>query len=282
MRLTVRHRTSYRYSGPVGLEPHVIRLHPRTDASIRLVDYDLSIDPAPQIHSDNLDPEGNVITHAWFEGETEHLTIETRAIVDTLVTDPFRYLIAEPDRALPYAYAPDFARRLEQYRLPPDAAPIDVRELALEAAHEAKRNQATYPRVLAMMIQQRLGFIGRDDGAAQPSEVTLEKGEGACRDLAVLFVDCCRTMGLAARFVSGYCYTGDKDHPADLHAWGEVFLRGGGWRGYDPSQGLAVADRHIALAAAAHPDAAAPVTGAYRGDDVTHALETEVEITAEA
>lgn len=282
MRLTVHHRTSYRYSGPVGLEPHVIRLHPRTDASIRLVDYDLSIDPAPQIHSDNLDPEGNVITHAWFEGETEHLTIETRAIVDTLVSDPFRYLIAEPDRALPYAYAPDFAKRLEQYRHPPDAAPVSVRELALDAAHESKRNQATYSRVLATMIQQRVAVIGREEGDPQSPEETLLTREGACRDLATLFVDCCRCMGLAARFVSGYCYTGDTTRPADLHAWGEVFLRGGGWRGYDPSQGLAVADRHIALAAAAEPPAAAPVTGTYRGDGITHELTTVVDITAGA
>ena len=280
MRLTVQHRTSYRYTGLVHLEPHVIRLHPRIDATIRLVDYELSIDPKPQCQADNLDPEGNVITHAWFEGKTDHLTIETRAVVDTLVTDPFRFLIAEPDRALPYAYAPEFARRLEQYRHPPDAAPRSVRELALEAAHESKRNQATYSRVLAAMIQRRVALVGREDGEPQSPEETLETGQGACRDLATLLVDCCRSMGLAARFVSGYCYTGDTTHSADLHAWGEVFLRGGGWRGYDPSQGLAVADHHIALAAAAEPAAAAPLTGTYRGDDVTHVLETDVEVTA--
>ncbi len=281
MRISVQHRTSYQYSGDVGLEPHVIRLRPRTDASIRLVDYELSIDPKPQIQSDNLDPEGNVITHAWFDGTTDHLTIETRVVVDTLLTDPFRFLIAEPDRALPYAYAPDFARRLDQYRHPPDASPVSVRALALDAAHESKRNQATYSRVLANMIKKRFKLEGRDDGDPQSPDVTIALGRGACRDLATLFVDCCRTMGLAARFVSGYCYTGDTVHPADLHAWGEVFLRGGGWRGYDPSQGLAVADRHIALAAAADPAAAAPVTGTLRGDDITHAFETEVHLTAE-
>ena len=281
MRIRVQHRTSYRYSGTVGLEPHVIRLRPRTDASIRLVDYALSIDPAPRIQADNLDPEGNVITHTWFDGSTDHLTITTRIVVDTLLTDPFRFLIAEPDRALPYAYAPDFARRLEQYRRPPDAAPRPVRELALEAAHESKRNQATYSRVLATMIHERFTLEGRDDGDPQTPEVTIASGRGACRDLATLFVECCRTMGLAARFVSGYCYTGDTTHPADLHAWGEVFLRGGGWRGYDPSQGLAVADQHIVLAAAAEPPAAAPVTGTFRGDGITHTFDTQVHIRAE-
>ena len=63
-------------------------------------------------------------------------------------------------------------------------------------------------------------------------------------------------MGLAARFASGYAYS-EKPDATDLHAWGEVFLPGGGWRGYDPSQGLAVADRHVTVAAAANPRDAA-------------------------
>ena len=86
-------------------------------------------------------------------------------------------------------------------------------------------------------------------------------------------------MGLAARFASGYAYT-DKPDATDLHAWGEVFLPGGGWRGYDPSQGLAVADRHVTVAAAANPRDAAPVTGTFRGDGVTAALTAEIELQA--
>ena len=279
MRFTLQHRTVYRYGGPVGLDPHVIRLHPRADAATRLVDFEMTIDPEPFVRSDNLDPEGDVITHAWFQGRTDHLTIETRAVVDTLLRDPFGFLIAEPDRALPYAYAPEFAQRLEQFRRPPDAAHVSVRELALEAAHASKRNQATYPGVLTRMIRDHFTVEVRHHGEPHAPELTIASRRGACRDLAVLFVECCRAMGLAARFVSGYRYLEGVTATPDLHAWGEVFLRGGGWRGYDPTDGLALADRHITLAAAADPIAAAPVTGTFRGASITHTLETDIQLT---
>ena len=73
-----------------------------------------------------------------------------------------------------------------------------------------------------------------------------------------------------------------EPEPPELHAWGEVYLHGGGWRGYDPSHGLAVADRHVAVAAAAAPTDAAPVTGTYRGDGGGVTLDTRVELTTSA
>jgi transglutaminase-like putative cysteine protease len=95
--------------------------------------------------------------------------------------------------------------------------------------------------------------------------VTLREHDGTCRDLTVLFCAACRSAGIAARFVSGYeCEAATQDS-ADMHAWAEVYLPGGGWRGYDPSQGLAVSTSHVAVAAAANPAMAASVSGIYRG-----------------
>ena len=93
----------------------------------------------------------------------------------------------------------------------------------------------------------------------------MEQRQGACRDFAVLFIDACRCVGLAARFVSGYQDAYRSMGKRDLHAWAEVYLPGAGWRGYDPTRGLAVADHHVAVAAAADPQNAAPVTATYRG-----------------
>jgi transglutaminase-like putative cysteine protease len=82
----------------------------------------------------------------------------------------------------------------------------------------------------------------------------------------MLFIECCHGMGLAARFVSGYAYV-DDTVVQELHAWAEVYLPGGGWRGYDPTLGLAVADSADA----------APVSGSYRGSAVA-TLENVVEL----
>ena len=281
MRITVRHRTSYSFDAPVCLEPHVIRLRPRADGSVRLVDFALEIDPEPVVRADNLDPEGNVITRAWFEGQWSRLTLHTHAVVDTLLDNPFRFLISDPARPLPYAYPPNFSERLALYRLPPDAAHPAVRELALGVATDSQRDPTRFPLALAQRI--RAGFVRetRPEGPPLSPEATISAGRGACRDLAVLFVACCQTMGLAARFASGYAYT-DKPDATELHAWGEVFLRGGGWRGYDPSQGLAVSDRHVTVAAAANPRDAAPITGTFRGDGVTARLAAKIELDAVA
>jgi transglutaminase-like putative cysteine protease len=89
--------------------------------------------------------------------------------------------------------------------------------------------------------------------------------EGSCRDLAVLFCDACRVMGIAARFVSGYECASATVEETYMHAWAEVYLPGIGWRGYDPSRGLAVSNGHIAVAAGFDHDLASPVAGWYSG-----------------
>jgi transglutaminase-like putative cysteine protease len=109
----------------------------------------------------------------------------------------------------------------------------------------------------------------RPYGPPWPSDRTLSSQEGSCRDLAVLFCDACRVMGLAARFVSGYeCASASStssNQESYMHAWAEVYLPGIGWRGYDPARGLAVSNGHVAVAAGFDPDLASPVAGWYSG-----------------
>lgn len=279
MRFLLQHRTSYAFEAAVHLEPQVVRLRPRTSAATRVVDFTLDIDPLPTVRAENIDIEGNLVVMTWFHGKTKHLDIRTRATVDTLATDPFRFLIADPDRTLPYAYPQDVGARLHHYRRAPDAADPSVRAIAIEAARASARDQASFPFTLARHIHRTFTVEVRLGGAPLRAEETVAAGRGACRDLAVLFVECCRAMGLAARFVSGYAHTDDAG-PAEMHAWGEVYLSGGGWRGYDPTRGLAVADQHVTLAAAADPADAAPVSGAYRGDGVACRLDTELTMQA--
>jgi transglutaminase-like putative cysteine protease len=119
--------------------------------------------------------------------------------------------------------------------------------------------------------------IVRRDGPAWSPRQTLHEGRGACRDLAVLLIECCRAMNIPSRFVSGYGLRLDQSEDHELHAWAEVYLPGAGWRAFDPSLGLAISDRHITVAVGATPDSAAPTSGTFRGN-AKSSLEAQIEI----
>ena len=102
--------------------------------------------------------------------------------------------------------------------------------------------------------------------------------EGSCRDLAQVFLEASRSKGFAARFVSGYVAYEEEDQ-RELHAWAEVYLPGGGWRGFDATTGLAVMEQHIVLARSAQAANAAPLSGSFRGAGIAK-LSTEVRIKA--
>jgi transglutaminase-like putative cysteine protease len=110
--------------------------------------------------------------------------------------------------------------------------------------------------------------------------VTWQQKEGTCRDFAILFMEVCRLIGIAVRFVSGYQQGDSNSSDRHLHAWVEVYLPGAGWRGYDPTHGLAVADGHVALAASSLPRYAAPISGVFRPGSAQSTIEYSLQIQA--
>ncbi len=115
-------------------------------------------------------------------------------------------------------------------------------------------------------ISGRFLYQMREEPGVQPPAQTLAHNSGSCRDFAALFMEACRHLGLASRFVSGYLYTPDiVAGNASTHAWAEVYLPGPGWKGFDPTSGEVTGDRHIAVAVARHPEAVPPVAGSYIG-----------------
>ena len=278
MRFEISHTTVYTFSRPVFLEPHTVRLRPRCDGTQHLLRFALEIEPQSAGLSEGLDAEGNAAAHVWFGGLTDRLSVATRVAVETLRENPFDYVLGGPaNDCLPMTYPDGLRPSLEPFlsREKPDPG-IDAFARAV-AAEEGMRPLA-FLRALNRRITETCRMVVREEGEPQPPEVTLTKERGACRDLAVLFMDACRALGLAARFVSGYQEGDPSGGRRDLHAWAEVYLPGGGWRGYDPTLGLAVADRHVALAAGSHPSLAAPITGTFRGAGASSRLEAHIQI----
>jgi len=276
LRISVRHSTIYRYEGAVHPEPHTFRLRPRQDGTQRLSSYDLSICPAPAGGSECLDQDGNVVREAWFKEPVRELRVESAFEVETLRTNPFDFMLADSDLSrLPLQYKEPLRTALAPY-LGRSKGTRSVREFARPIAAAAGWRTIAFLTELNRALHGSFTHVVRDSGPPYPPDVTLGSREGSCRDLAVLFCAVCRSVGIPARFVSGYEREAAFQERAYMHAWAEVYLAGGGWRGYDPSQGLAVADRHVVVAAAADSRLAAPITGSYRG-----AARSKMEFTIE-
>jgi transglutaminase-like putative cysteine protease len=281
MHFRIRHSLTYRYDQPVFLEPLTVRLIPRQDPSQRLLHHRLAVEAEASGRSEGLDADGNASVVLWFDELRERLDLSVEMEVETLRVNPFDWIMTDSAAAvLPVSYPPAMARSLGPF-LAQEA--IDPTVVEWAASQAAAVNQATPAFLMALADTIHHGFhhVGRPEGDPIDPAETLACRSGACRDTAMLYVAACRSLGLAARFVSGY----SMHHPPEvseheLHAWAEVYLPGAGWRAYDPSLGLAVADGHVVLAVAPDHRLAAAVSGSFRGTGVGSTMAYRVELQA--
>jgi transglutaminase-like putative cysteine protease len=192
------------------------------------------------------------------------LSVMSRFTVEMLRENPFDYVIIGESLNLPLWYREPLCAALTPYRQDVHVAE-SVKQYAQSVAASAQWNTLWFLTALSRQIFQTCRQVVRPYGPPWPSDHTLNMREGSCRDLAVLFCDVCRVMGIAARFVSGYECASASRQDSYMHAWAEVYLPGIGWRGYDPSRGLAVSNAHVAVAAGFDHDLASPVAGWYSG-----------------
>ena len=272
MRLLLHHRSLYRFPQPAALGPHLIRLRPAGHAQVSVESYRLRV-TAPGELRWHKDAVGNSVARAtWPGGRLAELAVEVELAVDLRPVNPFDFTLDASAEHFPFSYG-ELAHELGPYLRCDDAAyATGARARELFAA--LPRTGATVPLVTEVnrQVHERVRYVVRDQEGVWTPEQTLAKGEGSCRDSAVLLVSALRALGLAARFVSGYLVelAGEalpqgrapisRDALA-LHAWAEVFLPGVGWVGLDATSGLLCGEGHIPLACAAVPRLAAPVEG---------------------
>jgi transglutaminase-like putative cysteine protease len=282
MRARLIHRFDYRYTKPVLLGPHRFCLRPRPHGFQRLIDYRLEVTPDPSQLYELMAAGGDTITRARFLGESDHLTVVATSEVETFTPPLLEACLDEQMAQLPLQIGklnPDLLSNLQGW-LPNgqhDAAAVD---LAQEALMGSDGRSLNFLQQLVEVIQDRVKYTQRHVGPAWPAGRTLKERVGSCRDLAMLMIECCRSVGLPARFVSGYHLVEPKPERYDLHAWAEVYLQGAGWRGFDPSGNGAVDDRYIPVATSSRSDLTAAVSGTFSGPPGVES-ELEWEISAE-
>jgi len=242
--------------------------------------FKLQVEPEPEIITDNLDIDSNSTTTIWFSGMYDHLEITAKSAVYVPPANPFGFILTEDQVLhLPANYPRNYLEALEPYLRRHYESPL-MNDLVNAILLKSKYETNSFLLNLSTEIHEQFSKESRETGSARSPHETLTRRIGACRDLALLYMECCRSVGLAARFVSGYGCREDVDQlkRRHMHAWAEVYLPGGGWRGFDPSIGLAVCGQHVAVAAAADPENAMPTSGIFRGTNVQSQLTYDVSI----
>ena len=280
MRFEIFHEIKYEYSKPVFFDPHSFFLRPRQDEHHRLLRFEMKIDPEPALQWPLTDWFGNNPTGAWFQGVWEFMRVRVESEVEIVHPNPFDYVLEEPFLQLPARYPESAKKHLSIYlkeSFPVVPAFKDFSD-GVAAASEGWTTQ--FLTGLCRTLHSSFKKLYRPDGGPWPAAMTLERREGSCRDLTVLFIECCRVQGLAARFTSGYfCDPGIENGRPELHAWAEVYLEGAGWRGFDPTAGLVCGECHVPLASADEARQVSPVQGRFRGNDVASRMETRVQFS---
>jgi transglutaminase-like putative cysteine protease len=290
MILTVLHRTTYRYARAVRFGEHRLMFRPRDSHDLRLLDTSLMISPAASVRWLH-DVFGNSVAIARFAAPSDELVLESSFRVkhysigeQAIELEPYaeRYPFSYPAEELP-----DLARCNEVHYPDPDGRIDTWARQFLDERGEAD----TLALLMAMTrrIRDEFSYMRRGERGTRPPARTLELRSGTCRDYALLMMEAVRSLGFAARFVTGYLYDGSLiDGESTLidggetHAWVQVYLPGAGWVEFDPTNALIAGRNLIRVAVARDPSQALPLSGTFFGtseDDL--GMTIDVQVSAE-
>lgn len=264
-RLQIKHTTSYKFAEIVTLLPHKLLLRPREGHEIRIESSDLAIYPAYQLYWQR-DVCDNALAVATFTESGNQLIIESRLILQHYNDRPLDFLVADYAVRYPFRYDPAEQADLQGYFVPIFAPDEPLLGTWLQSFWQTGQVVETYLLLewINKAIATGFSYQQREEPGVQTPAATLTRRAGSCRDFATLFIEACRLLGLAARFVSGYlCSPLSQQGPGATHAWSEVYLPGAGWKGFDSTSGQVVGNDHIALAVSRHPESVPPVSGSF-------------------
>ena len=280
-RYKILHRTYYNYTTEVMLGPHTLRLRPREGHELRIETSSLKITPAAKLRWQR-DVEDNSVAIATFDTPAKQLVIESEVVIQQYNETPLDFLVADYAVNFPFAYTPEDLALLTPYMGTDQVKPAQVLRDWVASFRQPTEKLQTYALLerIIRRINQSFGYQLREEPGVQSAVDTLTRGTGSCRDFANLLMCTARSLGLAARFVSGYLHA--PPSPNDFgatHAWAEIYLPGPGWKGFDPTIGQVVGSEHIPVAVARSPESVPPVEGSYRGP-VGSKLDVGVWVTA--
>lgn len=302
-RYRITHETHYSYSKPVSLCHNEAHLLPRTLPSQRVQRAEVRIHPEPAAYHERKDFFGNAVT--YFSVQEAHKTLVVTATSEVEVDVP---LLPE------LSSSPSWKQVRKRLRSDLGPETLDARQFVLDSpfvsAGEALANYAKPSfapgRPVLNSVHELMSRIHADftydpkfTTLATPLSEVLEHRRGVCQDFAHLAIGCLRSLGLAARYVSGYLETTPPPGRARLvgadasHAWFAVYVPGpgseggpeggpeagpgGGWVDFDPTNDRIPMDKHITTAWGRDYTDISPLKGIIFGGG-RHTLKVAVDV----
>ncbi len=289
--VALQHKTHYRYDRPVGHGPHVVRLRPAPHCRTKILSFSQKISGGEHFINWQQDPFANWNARLVFPEKMTEFAVEVELVAEMAVYNPFDFFIEDSAQKYPFAYESVLRKELAPFMELPAPTPRLLALVDELLGRYLKRECRTIDFLVEVnqRLQRDIKYTIRLEPGVQSPDETLEKCSGSCRDTSWLLVEVLRSMGFAARFVSGYLIqlapdvksldgpSGTEVDFTDLHAWCEAYLPGAGWIGFDPTSGLLAGEGHIPLSCTPEPASAAPVTGAV--DKCESSLHHEMKVT---
>ncbi|MEI6084488.1 MAG: transglutaminase family protein [Verrucomicrobiota bacterium] len=287
MRYCVTHISNYHYAEAVSTSHHALRLTPRQLPHQTCRHASIAIMPLPAVMTGRTDYFGNHLTFVAIQDPHKHLVVHVTSEVEVSAVpaiDPARTPAWETVRDTVVAARDPDALRAFEFTF--DSS--HVRSSLSLAGYAAPCFSTGRPVLAAVLdltarIHQDFIFDPRATTVATPLERVFEQRRGVCQDFAHLQIACLRSLGLPARYVSGYLQTVPPPNAPRLigadvsHAWVSVFCPGVGWIDVDPTNNCLVTTNHITLAWGRDYANVSPIRGVIVGGG-EHNLQVSVDV----
>ncbi len=255
MRLSVSHRTTYKFDAPMRFVTQSHRIFPSQSDSQNVVSWDVAVEGAA-FGAEFRDGAGDLIRTMTIEGPVEQVEILITGVVET--TDTAGILRNHRETISPRVYLESTAVTL------PNRAFEALLEKSVGAARD--EGELAVAHALSAAISEAIAYVPGETDSGSTAAEALEQGKGVCQDQAHALITLAHLAGLPARYVTGYLLSGSDGEMEDAsHGWAELHLQGLGWVGFDPANECCPDERYIRLGSGRDAVDAAPIRGVTRG-----------------
>ncbi len=269
MYYSIRHLTKFLYSNPVSESMMETRMHPRSDQNQRCLTFHLSVSPRCRVFSYR-DHLANQVHHFDIPGQHGQLVIVAESLVEVQPATP----VPHPSRPMHGPSWTAWSSRETSGRCFCPASSPPPPPLSMPSPRSSTSRRRDDPLSVLHQLNEQMfhhfEYVPKSTKVDSPIDLALLTHAGVCQDFAHIMIALVRSkLRIPCRYVSGYLYHGQRDNDRSVtsatHAWVEAFLPELGWVGFDPTNHLVAADRHIRTAIGCDYSAVPPTHGIFRG-----------------